>query len=262
MKKKIISNKNKKNNKNTSLRYKKRKRNDACIENKRKINIGSIKNIKNDKINKNNKDKKPIYSIDKPVFVVEKNPFDFREKYERKDLKRKKIKANFFNQYLINTLNQRIKKIIDKEIVTKNNSRKQVCYKFNKFPRELMEEIENYEFKNILDKKLIDVIDFEELHNIKKSIQKSENNHNLFEELLAKDNKEEALYQKTLKELYNDYLDSEVFKKYKNKLLKNKNKKYDNEYINSLDNIAKNFNINYLSKFKKKRKSRKKKSDI
>ena len=141
------------------------------------------------------------------------------------DLQIKKHKGKFF-RYIREILNH---------ILIKNNKED----KFDYFPKILKEGLEKDKFKNILNLKLIDFINFEVMEKITyknntKNIELSENNKRLFEFL--KDKQDEK-FKKTLKDLYNEYLNSEQYKTDIDGL----KSKYDNEYMDSYKKIVANF---------------------
>ena len=141
------------------------------------------------------------------------------------DLQIKKHKGKFF-RYIREILNH---------ILIKNNKED----KFDYFPKILKEGLEKDKFKNILNLKLIDFINPEVMEKITyknntKNIELSENNKRLFEFL--KDKQDEK-FKKTLKDLYNEYLNSEQYKTDIDGL----KSKYDNEYMDSYKKIVANF---------------------
>ena len=141
------------------------------------------------------------------------------------DLQIKKLKGKFF-RYIREILNH---------ILIKNNKED----KFDYFPKILKEGLEKDKFKNILNLKLIDFINPEVMEKITyknntKNIELSENNKRLFEFL--KDKQDEK-FKKTLKDLYNEYLNSEQYKTDIDGL----KSKYDNEYMDSYKKIVANF---------------------
>ena len=141
------------------------------------------------------------------------------------DLQIKKHKGKFF-RYIREILNH---------ILIKNNKED----KFDYFPKILKEGLEKDKFKNILNLKLIDFINPEVMEKITyknntKNIELSENNKRLFEFL--KDKQDEK-FKKTLKDLYNEYLNSEQYKTD----IKELKSKYDNEYMDSYKKIVANF---------------------
>ena len=146
------------------------------------------------------------------------------------DLQIKKLKGKFFRY---------IREILD-PILIKNNKED----KFDYFPKILKEGLEKDKFKNILNLKLIDFINFEVMEKITyknntKNIELSENNKRLFEFL--KDKQDEK-FKKTLKDLYDEYLNSEQYKTDIDGL----KSKYDNEYMDSYKKIVANFIKQYF----------------
>ena len=146
------------------------------------------------------------------------------------DLQIKKHKGKFF-RYIREILNH---------ILIKNNKED----KFDYFPKILKEGLEKDKFKNILNLKLIDFINPEVMEKITyknntKNIELSENNKRLFEFL--KDKQDEK-FKKTLKDLYNEYLNSEQYKTDIDGL----KSKYDNEYMDSYKKIVANFIKQYF----------------
>ena len=185
------------------------------------FNYLSRKNTLNSNLNDNN-----IKFKTKKITETYENP---KSRKLSKDLQIKKHKGKFF-RYIRKILNQ---------ILIKNKKKD----KFDYFPKILKEGLDKNEFKKILELKLIDFINFEIIEGITNKIEISEINKRLYE--LLKDKQEEK-FQLTLKDLHEEYLNSEQYKDDINKI-NNLKLKYDNEYMDSYKKTVENF-INYYFK--------------
>ena len=146
-----------------------------------------------------------------------------------KDNIRKKIKRDFFNNAVINKLNEKLKK---------NGSK---LY-FMRFPQSFVGDILRETNKLILDKTLGDIIESKEIINPKKNIDLNNYYHNL-KVIKSEDISGNVEFQKILNkkyyELFEEYLNSDEFKI--NVINQLKKKQLKDDYIEKFIYISKHF---------------------
>ena len=140
-------------------------------------------------------------------------------KYNNDNIRRK-IKRIFLNNALIKKLNDKLKNI--GSINT-----------FKKFPQYFASDIDQKRNKKILNMTLKEIFEKEELYKYEKEIGKMnyEHNKNIIQKEEIKENEEfNKILNKTFRELYEEYINSDEFKIGEINRLRN-NKKMNDDYI-------------------------------
>ena len=206
------------------------------IDNKNKINIFCLETVKN-KEEKNifkvvfpsNYDTKEIkednYSkvSQKDILLAGKRKrFSFRrQRKDNRDNIRKKIKRGFFNNALIKKLNEMLKRIGSNKY-------------FEKFPQRFVSDIDQKRGKEIFSMTLGEILEKKKIYRLEKKSGLNNYLHNLqvIQSEDVKENEEfKIILNKTVRELYEEYINSDEFKIEEINRLKKKNSK--DEYINS-----------------------------
>ena len=206
------------------------------IDNKNKINIFCLETVKN-KEEKNifkvvfpsnydtKENKEDNYSkvSQKDILLAGKRKrFSFRrQRKDNRDNIRKKIKRGFFNNALIKKLNEMLKRIGSNKY-------------FEKFPQRFVSDIDQKRGKEIFSMTLGEILEKKKIYKKKKKSGLNNYLHNL-QVIQSEDVKENGEFKiilnKTVRELYEEYINSDEFKIEEINRLKKKNSK--DEYINS-----------------------------
>ena len=203
------------------------------IDNKNKINIFSLETVKN-------KEEKNIFKVVFPgnydykednysklsqkdiLLAGKRKRFSFRrQRKDNRDNIRKKIKRGFFNNALIKRLNEILKRIGSNKY-------------FEKFPQRFVSDIDQKRGKEIFGMTLGEILEKKKIYRLEKKSGLNNYFHNLqvVQSEDVKENEEfKIILNKTVRELYEEYIDSEEFKIEEINRLKKKNSK--DEYINS-----------------------------
>ena len=148
--------------------------------------------------------------------LLKKRFRDKRPRNENQDNIRRKIKRGFFNNALVKKLNDKLR----------SNG---IIKYFGKFPHLFVNDVNQKKNKQILGMTLQEIFEKKELYSIKDKIQNEEIKEN--EEL-------NMIMNKTICELYEEYINSDEFKISEiNRLKKNK---MQDEYITKYVSLAKN----------------------
>ena len=169
-----------------------------------------------------------LIQSDDPSFLNGKRISGRRPRKDNRDNIYRKIKRGFFNIALINMLNLELKNAGSKIF-------------FGKFPQNFVIDITKSRNKKILNMTLLQIFKKYELYKIEKGEDLYKYKHNLKmvenEEILGNEGIKRIL-NKTFKELYTEYVNSDEFINVEIKRLKgNKN---DDDYIKRYINLAKN----------------------
>ena len=194
------------------------------------INLETVKNFEKNNYfkviypsNFSNKANNNFVVDEKNVLLAGKRKkFPFRRnRKDNRDNIRKKIKRGFFNVGLRNKLNQYLKHIGSNKY-------------FEKFPQRLVSDIDQKRGKEVFSSTLRDILSKKELYKREKKSGMKNYLHNL-KVVQSEDinsNKDfETILNKTIGELYEEYINSSEFKVNEINRLKRKNLKDD--YINS-----------------------------
>ncbi len=206
------------------------------IDNKNKINIFCLETVKN-KEEKNifkvvfpsnydtKENKEDNYSkvSQKDILLAGKRKrFSFRrQRKDNRDNIRKKIKRGFFNNALIKKLNEILKRIGSNKY-------------FEKFPQRFVSDIDQKRGKEIFSMTLGEILEKKKIYRLEKKSGLNNYLHNLkvIQSEDVKENEEfKIILNKTFRELYEEYINSDEFKIEEINRLKKKNSK--DEYINS-----------------------------
>ena len=206
------------------------------IDNKNKINIFCLETVKN-KEEKNifkvvfpsnydtKENKEDNYSkvSQKDILLAGKRKrFSFRrQRKDNRDNIRKKIKRGFFNNALIKKLNEMLKRIGSNKY-------------FEKFPQRFVSDIDQKRGKEIFSMTLGEILEKKKIYRLEKKSGLNNYLHNLqvIQSEDVKENEEfKIILNKTVRELYEEYINSDEFKIEEINRLKKKNSK--DEYINS-----------------------------
>ena len=232
--------KNKENNFNTSL-FDEEEENFGCILNTKKKDLEKFKAIICT-------EKKAVFEVVYPkrgtLFNIIENNFqedsnkcflrrkrmpDGRSSKDRLDNIRVRIKRRFFNYALLEKLNENLKRIGSKKY-------------FQKFSQHLVSDVDRKRNKKIFEMTLIGFIENNEMNLKEKKDDSGNYNHNLD---VLKDNKVmdnlefKKILNKTIKQLYKEYINSEEFKNNETNRLKYV-KKEDDEYIKTYKEVSEN----------------------
>ena len=173
-------------------------------------------------------------NVDMNSFLVEKE-INFLKKKKSKERRprkdnwdniRKKIKRGFFNNALINKLNDKLKNM-------------GIIKYFAKFPHHFLNDVNKNRNKEILNMTLREIFENKELFVSENKEDLSSFSHNLkvVESDEIKENKEfKVILNKSFGELYKEYINSDEFKIIEINRLKKKN---DDEYIKKYIYLAK-----------------------
>ena len=170
----------------------------------------------------------------------ERNPLkkrfrDKRPRRENQDNIRRKIKRGFFNNALVKKLNDKLR----------SNG---IIKYFEKFPRHFVNDVNKKKNKQILIMTLQEIFEKKELYSFKDKVTLDNylHNKNLFKNEEIKENEElNMIMNKTIRELYEEYINSDEFKI--NEINRLKNNKMQDEYITKYISLAKNL-IEFFSK--------------
>ena len=206
------------------------------IDNKNKINIFCLETVKN-------KEEKNIFKVVVPsnydtkenkednyskvsqkdiLLAGKRKRFSFRrQRKDNRDNIRKKIKRGFFNNALIKKLNEILKRIGSNKY-------------FEKFPQRFVSDIDQKRGKEIFGMTLGEILEKKKIYRLEKKSGLNNYLHNLqvIQSEDVKENEEfKIILNKTVRELYEEYINSDEFKIEEINRLKKKNSK--DEYINS-----------------------------
>jgi len=162
--------------------------------------------------------------------LLKKRFRDRRPRRENQDNIRRKIKRGFFNNALINKLNDKLRSI-------------GIIKYFEKFPHHFVNDVNQKKNKRILGMTLQEIFETKELYSFKDKVNLDNFLHNI--ELVKneeiKENEElNMILNKTIFQLYEEYINSDEFKISEiNRLKKNK---MQDEYITKYIILAKNLN--------------------
>ncbi len=150
---------------------------------------------------------------------------------------RRKIKRGFFNNALVRKLNDKLRSI-------------GIIKYFEKFPHCFVNDVNRKKNKQILGMTLQEIFEKKELYSVKDKVTLDNylNNKNLIKNEEIKENEElNMILNKTIGELYEEYINSDEFKISEiNKLKKNK---IHDDYITKYVILAKNL-IEFFSKWR------------
>ena len=149
-----------------------------------------------------------------------------RPRKENQDNIRRKIKRGFFNNSLIKKLNEKLQSI-------------KIIKYFEKFPQHFVNDVNRKRNKDILNLTLREIFEKKELYSLKDKVCLYNYLHNLkvLESEDIKDNEEfKKIFNKTFRELYEEYINSDEFEKDEINRLKKKN---EDEYISKYIYLAK-----------------------
>ena len=155
-----------------------------------------------------------------------------RPRKENQDNIRRKIKRGFFNHALIRELNDKLKSFKIKNY-------------FEKFPKHFVDDVNRKRNKDILNFTLKEIFEKKELYLFKNNVSLNNYFHNL-KNIQSEDIKEneefKKIFNKTFRELYEEYLDSDEFKIDEINRLKEKNgDEYMSKYIALAENLIEFF---------------------
>ena len=151
---------------------------------------------------------------------------DRRPRKENQDNIRKKIKRGFFNNGLIKKLNEKLKSIGSKKYL-------------RKFPQHFVSDINQKRNKVLFNMTLREIFENKELYinEGKESLYNYLNNLKVVQNEEIKENRElEIIFNKTIYELYEEYINSEEFNIIEINRLKEK--KMQDDYIKRYINLA------------------------
>ena len=167
--------------------------------------------------------------------LLKKRFRDKRPRRENQDNIRRKIKRGFFNNALVKKLNDKLR----------SNG---IIKYFEKFPRHFVNDVNKKKNKQILIMTLQEIFEKKELYSVKDKVTLDNylHNKNLFKYEEIKENEElNMIMNKTIGELYEEYINSDEFKI--NEINRLKNNKMQDEYITKYISLAKNL-IEFFSK--------------
>ena len=167
--------------------------------------------------------------------LLKKRFRDKRPRRENQDNIRRKIKRGFFNNALIKKLNDKLR----------SNG---IIKYFEKFPHLFVNDVNQKKNKQILIMTLQEIFEKKELYSFKDKVTLDNylHNKNLFKNEEIKENEElNMIMNKTIRELYEEYINSDEFKI--NEINRLKNNKMQDEYITKYISLAKNL-IEFFSK--------------
>ena len=149
-----------------------------------------------------------------------------RPRKENKDNIRKKIKRGFFNNALVKKLNDKLKSIASH-------------YYFEKFPQYFASDVNQKRNKEILNMTLLEIFEKKELyiHENEKGLLNYSHNLNVVQSEEVKENEElKNIFNKSFRELYEEYVHSNEFNIDEISRLKKKN---GDEYVKNYIYLAK-----------------------
>ena len=158
--------------------------------------------------------------INEETFLKKKRSAERRSRREYQDNMRKKIKRGFLNNALIKRLNETLKRIGSKLF-------------FQKFPQNLVGDINKVSNKEILNMTLLEIFENKELCN-EKDLENYYHNLKVVNDKEIQENEIlKKILNKTYSELYEEYINSKEFKIDEINRLKDKNmeKSYIERYI-------------------------------
>ena len=167
--------------------------------------------------------------------LLKKRFRDKRPRRENQDNIRRKIKRGFFNNALVKKLNDKLR----------SNG---IIKYFEKFPRHFVNDVNKKKNKQILIMTLQEIFEKKELYSFKDKVTLDNYLHNkdLIQNEEIKENEElNMIMNKTIGELYEEYINSDEFKI--NEINRLKNNKMQDEYITKYISLAKNL-IEFFSK--------------
>ena len=167
--------------------------------------------------------------------LLKKRFRDKRPRRENQDNIRRKIKRGFFNNALVKKLNDKLR----------SNG---IIKYFEKFPRHFVNDVNKKKNKQILIMTLQEIFEKKELYSFKDKVTLDNylHNKNLIKNEEIKENEElNMIMNKTIRELYEEYINSDEFKI--NEINRLKNNKMQDEYITKYISLAKNL-IEFFSK--------------
>ena len=158
--------------------------------------------------------------INEETFLKKKRSAERRSRKEYQDNMRKKIKRGFLNNALIKRLNETLKRIGSKLF-------------FQKFPQNLVGDINKVSNKEILNMTLLEIFENKELCNEKDLENYYHNLKVVKNEEIQENEILKKILNKTYSELYEEYINSKEFKIDEINRLKDKNmeKSYIERYI-------------------------------
>ena len=162
-------------------------------------------------------------------FLRRKRIPDGRSNKDRLDNIRVKIKRGFFNYALLSKLNEKLKMIGSNKY-------------FQKFPQHLVSDVDRKRNKEFFEKTLKEFIENKDLNFNEKNNDCRNYNHNLdvLKDNKVKNNLEfQKIIDKTIKELYEEYINSDEFKINEINRLKYIKKEND-EYIKTYKEVSEN----------------------
>ena len=158
------------------------------------------------------------------TFLLRKRFSYRRPRKENQDNIRKKIKLGFFNVALINLLNEQLKTIGSSSYL-------------RKFPQNFISDVTKERNKELFLKTLRDVFVTKGLYKCEPENGLSNYYHNLNVVLNEDDEEFKKILDKKIKDLYNEYINSDVFKI--GEINRLKKKKMDDDYIARYIHLAK-----------------------
>ena len=158
------------------------------------------------------------------TFLLRKRFSYRRPRKENQDNIRKKIKLGFFNVALINLLNEKLKTIGSSSYL-------------RKFPQNFISDVTKERNKELFLKTLRDVFVTKGLYKCEPENGLSNYYHNLNVVLNEDDEEFKKILDKKIKDLYNEYINSDVFKI--GEINRLKKKKMDDDYIARYIHLAK-----------------------
>ena len=155
-----------------------------------------------------------------------------RPRKENQDNIRRKIKRGFFNHALIKKLNEKLSSIKIKNY-------------FEKFPKHFVDDVNRKRNKDILNLTLKEIFEKKELYLFKNNVSLNNYFHNLKiiqSEPIKESEEFKKIFNKTFRELYEEYLDSDEFKIDEINRLKEKNgDEYMSKYVALAENLIEFF---------------------
>ena len=167
--------------------------------------------------------------------LLKKRFRDKRPRRENQDNIRRKIKRGFFNNALVKKLNDKLR----------SNG---IIKYFEKFPHHFVNDVNKKKNKQILIMTLQEIFEKKELYSFKDKVTLGNylHNKNSFKNEEIKENEElNMIMNKTIRELYEEYINSDEFKI--NEINRLKNNIMQDEYITKYISLAKNL-IEFFSK--------------
>ena len=168
---------------------------------------------------------------DEKTFIKNMTLPTIKRRRENMDNIHKKIKTVFFNNFLYNKINEKLKK------------KKSRLY-FVKFPISFVNDVKRNTNKDIINLSLLEIISNKELYNTK-DLSNYYHNLKVVENKELEENEElKEILNKTYRELFEEYINSKEFNIDEINRLKNKN--MDNAYIKKYKYQSKHF-IEYFT---------------